>query len=234
MRSSKHARGVPLVLLALALSLVFALAVLPSRGKTDTVDTDGSVNVSQDLSYDFRVHALNCTYQAPTQTGTLFRFDTTDLPFEFSTVSFCDYRTDTSFSHKYYAGSGILVNANGTNATITLRESTGRLVSRIDYHGQPQVVFNGKIESVTYPKNATTYEGTDQMIQDWRNETWTPDDGIVVEHPNNVTMSGASFFLMTLEPMVTTEVPEFESLLPVVAVLSILLLLRRRICTVKE
>ena len=219
---------------ALAVSLVFVLAMLPSFGKTDTVDNGGSVNVSQGLSYDFRIHALNCTYQAPTQNGTLFRFDTTDLPFDFSTVSFCDYRTDTSFSHKYYAGSGILVNASGTNATITLRESTGRLVSRIDYQGQPQVVFNGKIESVTYPKNATTYEGTDQMIQDWRNKTWSPDDGIVVEHPSNVTLRGASFFLMTLEPTVTTEIPEFELVLPAVAGLSILLLLRRRICTAEE
>jgi len=224
---TRHGSRGAFALLALGMSFVFALGVLPSLGKTDTVDNNSSANSSQSLSYDFKVHALNCTFQTRTQNGTLFRFNAADLPFEFSTVYFGDYRSDTSYSHKYYGGSGILVNASGSNAVMVLRESSGRFVSRIDYHGQAQIVFNGKVESVTYPMAATTYEGTDQIIQDWRNMTWTPDDGVLVEHPSNVTLASAKFYLMTLEPSGATDIPEFE-LLPIIgAVIAVFLVVRR-------
>jgi len=208
-------------------SFVVALAVLPSLGMTDTFDGSSSADTSLGLSYDFRVHALNCSYQARTWNGTVFRFDSADLPFEFSTILFGDYRSDSTFTHTYYSGSGILLNATGTNAVMTLRENGGRFISRIDYHSQPQVVFNGKFESVTYPDNATVYEGTDQIIQDWRNGTWTPDVGVFVEHPSNVTLSGAKFYIMTIEPAGTTDIPEFD-LLPVFGITAMLFLMLRR------
>jgi len=224
---TRHGSRGAVVLLALGMSFAFALGVLPSLGRTDTVDNNSSANSSQSLSYDFKVHALNCTSQTRTQNGTLFRFNAADLPFEFSTVYFGDYRSDTSYSHKYYGGSGILVNASGSNAVMVLRENGGRFVSRIDYHGQAQIVFNGKVESVTYPLVATKYDGTDQIIQDWRNRTWTPDDGVLVEHPSNVTLASAKFYLMTLEPSGTTDIPEFEILPIVGAVIVVFLAVRR-------
>jgi len=214
--------------LALGLSLVFVFAVLPSLGKTDTVDTSNSANTTQNLSYDFKIYALNCTSQKHTQNGTLFKFATTDLPFDFSAVNFGDYRSDTTFSRKYYGGSGILVNATGMNATMVLKESSGQIVSRIDYHGQAQVVFNGKVESVTYPTNVTTYEGTDRIIQDWRNTTWAPNDGVIVEHPSNITLTSAKFYVMTLEPSAVTEIPEFE-LAPIVGGIVALFMLVRKV-----
>jgi len=219
-----------LILSALGTSFVLVLALLPSLGKTDTVDTSNSASTSQILSYDFKIYGLNCTSQKHAQNGTLFKFATTDLPFDFSALSFGDYRSDTTFSHKYYGGSGILVNATGANATMVLRESSGRFVSRIDYHGQAQVVFNGKVESVTYPANVTTYEGTEQIIQDWRNTTWTPNDGVIVEHPSNVTLTSAKFYVMTLEPSAITEIPEFE-LLPIVGGIVALFVIARRAVT---
>jgi hypothetical protein len=121
----------------------------------------------------------------------------------------------------------MLVNASGCNATITLRESNGRYVSCVDYHGQSQVVFNGKAESVTYPSNRTTYVGTDQMIQDWRNGTWTPSDGALVVHPSNVTLTEARFYLMTLEPNGQTDIPEYE-LMPAIGGAVLVILLMRR------
>lgn len=215
------------LLSALGVSFVIVLALLPSLGITDTVDTSNSANASQVLGYDFKIYALNCTSQKHTTGGTLFKFATADLPFDISAVSFGDHWSDTTYSHKYYGGSGILVNATGTNSTMVLRESSGRFVSTIDYHGQAQVVFNGKVVSVTYPTNLTTYEGTEQMIQDWRNTTWTPGDGIIVEHPSEVTLTGAKFYVMTLEPNAITDIPELD-LVPIVAVVMALFILVRK------
>ena len=215
------------VLSALGVSFVFVLALLPSLGMTDTVDTSNSANTSQVLGYDFKIYALNCTSQKHTPTGTLFKFNTADLPFNISAISFGDHSSDTTYSHKYYGGSGILVNATGSNATMILRESNGQLVSTIEYHGQAQVVFNGQVVSVTYPTSMTTYEGTEQMIQDWRSTTWTPGDGIIVEHPSAVDLGDAKFFVMTLEPDAITEIPEFEAVPIVVGVAALFILVRR-------
>lgn len=212
------------VLLAFGVSIAIMLAVLPSLGKTDTLDGSSSSDTSEGLRYDFRVHALNLTSMVRAAGGTIFKFRTADLPFDFSTVCFGDHRSDPTFSRTYYGGSGILVDAAGTSAVMTLKESTGRFISCVSYSGQAQVVFNGRVESVTYPTNTTTYHGTDQIVQDWRNGTWDPQDGVLVEHPSNIILSGAKFYLMTLEPSGITDIPEFD-LVPMVGAVAAISLL---------
>ena len=218
-----------LVLSSVGISLVLVLALLPSLGITDAVDTSKSSNATQVQSYDFRIYALNCTSQKHTQSGTLFKFATTDLPYDFSSVNFGDYRTDTTFSKKYYGGSGILVGATGKNATIVLRESSGQFVTEVNYHGQTQVVFNGRAEYVSYPSNVTTYEGTERIIQSWRNTTWNPSEGVIVEHPTNVTLTDAKFYVMALEPIQVTDIPEFELLPLVVGAMALIVIVRNAI-----
>ena len=212
------------VLFALGLCFILGISMIASLGSTESVDDTAPASASVVLSYDFKVHGLNCTSVSRTQNGTHFTFNTADLPFDFSTVYFGDHESDTTYSRKYYSGSGILVSASGANAVMTLRESSGRFVSRIDYHGQAQIAFNGKVESVSYPQNMTTYEGTDQIIQDWRNNIWDPSEGVLVEHPSNVTLDSAKFYVMTLEPSATTDIPEFE-LMPTIAAAVIVLLI---------
>jgi hypothetical protein len=88
-------------------------------------------------------------------------------------------------------------------------------------------VFNGKVVSVTYPANLTTYEGTEQMIQDWRDTIWSPGEGVIVEHPSNVSLTDAKFYVMTLEPVALTEIPEYP-LIPILgAVMAVFVLARR-------
>ena len=225
-RSERRIGRTP-TLLAMAIPLVLILAVLSTLGRSGA-DADSSPDTPRGLYYDFRVHALNCTSLSSTANGTLFRFNADDLPFEFSSICFGDYRADGTFSQKYYGGSGILVDATGLSTVMTLREGGGQFISAIDYHGQAQVVFNGKVESVTFPSNSTTYDGTDRIIQDWREGSWSPQEGVLVEHTSNVTLADAKFYLMTLEPSGTTDIPEFDPLLTVGAMIALFLIIRIR------
>lgn len=220
----------------IAAGAVFALIVsmLPVTEGPRAKESDTSANDKHAYSYDFRVHALNQSSAVRNESGTVFKFKEADLPFAFSTICFGDYRADTTFSRIYYGGSGILMNAWGGRASIVLMETNGKLVNRIDYTGQAQVVFNGRAESVTYPTTTTTYNGTDQIVQDWRNGDWTPTDGVFVEHPGNITLSNASFFLMTLEPVVVTDIPEFDLAIPGAFCVLMVILLRRRNSAVQE
>jgi hypothetical protein len=216
------------VLLALVVSFVLALAWSSSVAGNDDKDKGGSDSVSQSLGYVFKVHALNSLSRFVTSNGTIFRFDGQGLPFDFASLKFGDYREDTTFSQRYYGGSGMLVNASGGIATITLREGNGRFVTSVTYQGQSQLVFNGKVESVTYPNSRTTYVGTDQMIQDWRARAWTPNEGALLEHPANLTLTDAKFFVMTMEPSGLADIPEYE-LLPVLAACVMIVLVAARI-----
>jgi hypothetical protein len=220
-------------IVALGMSSVFILGVFLSQNHSGSGDSNGSVGGSANADYEFKVYALNTTAMTRAHDSTAFLFSISDLPFDFNSISFGDVGSDANHSRIYYAGSGILVNATGKNATVTLRESNGRTVSSIDYGGQEQIVFNGEVKSVTYPSLMTTYSGTDLMVQDWRNGIWAPNDGILVEHPNNVTVDRASFFLMVLESGGTFEIPEFGNVVPSVLasttlVVALLLIGRRR------
>ena len=215
-----------MLILALGISFALALGVLLPREDKGAEDRNSSVEGSPRLVYEFRVYPLDATTMTRTQNGTVFSFDVSDLPFDFNSIYFGDFRLDNKHSHIYYAGSGIRVNATGANATVTLKEGNGKAVSRIDYHGQDQILFNGWIESVTYPGVMTTYNGTDLMVQDWRIGSWAPNDGILVEHPTNVTPQSASFFLMAFEPQIASGIPEFSTVVTPVVTLTTLVVMQ--------
>jgi len=175
----------------------------------------------------FKVYALNHTSTRAVSNGTALFFDTARLQVNFSTVQFGDYRTDSRYSATYYAGSGVLLNSSGTNAWIALAESNGKLVSRVFYRGQTMVAFNGQTTTYINSSRPVAYNGTDLMVQDWRKGNWTPNDGIVIEHPKNVTLSGATFYLAVYQPGVSAQMPEFD-LIPAVASVFVVVLLARR------
>ena len=135
---------------------------------------------------------------------------------------------DSQHSATYYAGSGVLLNSSGTKAWIALAEGNGKLVSRVFYRGQTMVVLNGQTTTYINSSRPAAYNGTDLMVQDWRNGNWTPNDGIIIEHPKNVTISGARFYLAVYQPGVSAQMPEFDLLLPVMGFVAIAFVLIRR------
>ena len=212
--------------MAFGMASLFIGVLLP-HNHNGSSNSNSSVGEAKTTGYEFKVYALNATAMTRALDCTEFLFRASDLPFDFGSISFGDFRSDTNRTLIYYAGSGMLVNATGENATITLRENNGKTVSKINYGGQDQIVFNGEVKSVTYPRPMTTYNGTDLLVQDWRNGIWTPSDGIMVEHPGNVTVESASFFLMVHEPQGTYEVPEFGNIIsPLLALLVMVGLMR--------
>jgi len=209
--------------------LAFVLASLlhPIPGKASETSTDSSAPSPANNSYVFKVYALNHTSTKAVSNGTALFFDIAQLPVNFSIVQFGDYRMDSQYSATYYAGSGVLLNSSGTNAWIALAEGNGKLVSRVFYRGQTMVVLNGQTTTYINSSRPAAYNGTDLMVQDWRNGNWTPNDGIIIEHPKNVTISCARFYLAVYQPGVSAQMPEFD-LLPAVASLFVMVLLARR------
>lgn len=183
---------------------------------------------SSNGSYLLREYSLDETARETNGTSTSFFFETADLPFNLSSLRFGDFREDTQHIYTYYAGSGITLNATGTSARIFLRESNWKLICGAFYHGQGVVAFNG--QTTTYSKSdaSTAYNGTDIMVQDWKNGDWTPCDGALVEHPRNVTFDKAEFYLLVYEPGSTEQIPEFSSVAFVVPLAAVMILIRRR------
>ena len=211
--------------LALALSLALLLHPVPSKGNDTNSETIAPSPANN--SYEFRVYSLTHTLAIPSANGTVFFFDLSRLPVNMSSIQFCDFRGDTQYRSIYYAGSGILLNASGSNASITLKEGNGKLISNILYHGQRLVVLNGQTTTHINCGSHSVYSGTDLMVQDWRNGNWTPNDGILIEHPNNVTISGARLCLAVYQPVANVQVPEFE-LLPATMIVFFVVILARR------
>ncbi|MBU0623996.1 MAG: hypothetical protein KJ672_04035 [Candidatus Thermoplasmatota archaeon] len=211
--------------------MAFLLASLlhPIPGKASETSTESPAPSPANDSYAFKVCSLNHTSTRAVSSGTALFFDIAQLQVNFSSVQFGDYRMDSHYSGTYYAGSGILLNSSGTNAWITLREGDGKLVSSVFYHGQPLVVFNGQTTTYANCDRPAVFDGTDMMVQDWRKANWTPNDGIIIEHPENVTISGAMFYLAVYQPAVSANIPEFDGLLlPILGFVVIALVLIRR------
>lgn len=211
--------------LALAFSLALLFHPVPSKGNDTSSETIAPSPANN--SYEFKAYTINHTSTIPSANGTVFFFDLAQLPVNVSSIQFCDFRGDTQYRSIYYAGSGILLNASGSNASITLKEGNGRLIGNVFYHGQRLVVLNGQTRTYINCSNHSVYSGTDLMVQDWRNGSWTPDEGILIEHPNNVTISGARFCLAVYQPVANAEVPEFE-LLPATMIAFFVIVLARR------
>ena len=199
------------ILVAFTLALLF----VPKGLTFGSVDSNDVQSVPRNNSYEFKVYALNQTSVRISENGTYFSFRVEDLPFDIRSLRFGDFRTDTNYTLSYYAGSGILVSARGNNATLAIRESTGRLISEVRYHGQDLIVLTGETKYRSYP-SGVTWNGTDAMVQDWRAGKWTPGDGILIEHPESVTLGEAKFYVMVFEPVGNMQIPEYE-VVPVIA-----------------
>lgn len=225
---SRRKSRVAVAISILGLALLLASLIHSIPGKASETSTDSSAPSPANDSYVFKVYALNHTSTRAVSNGTALFFDIAQLPVNFSRVRFGDYRTDSQFSATYYAGSGVLLNSSGTNAWIALAEGNGKLVSRVFYRGQTIVALNGQTTTYINSSRPAAYNGTDLMVQDWRNGNWAPNDGIIIEHPENVTISGARFYLAVYQPGVSAQMPEFDLLLPIVGFVAITLVLIRR------
>jgi len=225
-KSSGHKRGAAVAISLLGLAFILASLLHPIPGKSSETSIDSSAPPPANNSYVFKVYALNHTSTRAVSNGTALLFDIAQLPVNFTSVRFGDYRMDTQYSATYYAGSGVLLNSNGSNAWIALAEGNGKLVSRVFYRGQTMVALNG--QTTTYSNRPATYDGTDLMVQDWRNGNWTPNNGIIIEHPKNVTISGARFYLAVYQPAISAQMPEFRLIMPVVGFVAIALVIIRR------
>ncbi len=225
MRRHRHVFAALIVLLAVGFLLPW---MIMQSDKTEQKNTVGSEPASISSNYTWKVYYLNQTSKVSQTNGTSFAFNTADLPFIFGSVVFGDFRDDPTHSCIYYGGCGILVDANGSSASVSLSEASGKSVSSVPYLGQSMIVFSGERRSVSYPNDSTSYFGTDQIALDWKNGTWSPSQGILVSHPSNVSLSSSVFCLMVFEPAGSTEIPEFGALpLPVVCSLLVTLALAR-------
>ena len=226
-RSRRKSRApVAISILGLAFLFVSLLHLIP--GIVSETSTDSSAPSPANNRYVFKVYALNHTSTRAVSNGTALFFDMAQLPVNFSSLHFGDYRMDSQYSATYYACSGVLLNSSGTNAWIALAEGNGKLVSRVFYRGQTIVALNGQTTTYINSSKLAAYNGTDLMVQDWRNGNWTPNDGIIIEHPKNVTISGARFYIGVYQPGVTTQIPEFDLLAPIVGFIAIAFVLIRR------
>jgi hypothetical protein len=197
-----------------------------SRGPSESTLSQpaGSQN-----DYSWRVYMLNQSEMTHGTNRTTFLFNIGDLPFAFESILFGDFREDTCHQAIYYGGCGILVNASGGNGTVVLKEGAGKLVASVQYKGQDLIVFSGERISVSYPVASTSYYGTDKIAEDWRNGTWHPGDGVLLDHPDNITVASATFCLMVFEPDGAVLVPEFDFIsVTAVCMLAIFLIGARR------
>jgi len=212
----------------LGLGFVLAALLHPIPGKAGETSTDSSAPFPTNNSYMFKVYALNHTSTRAVSNGTALFFDLAQLPINFIGVRFGDYRKDTQYSATYYAGSGVLLNASGSNAWIALAEGNGKLVSSVFYRGQNIVALNGQTTTYINSSRPAAYNGTDLMVQDWRNGNWTPNDGIIIEHPKNVSISSARFYLAVYQPSVSAQMPEFGLIPAVTSIVVVIILVGRR------
>lgn len=221
----KSRAAIAISVLGFAFLLASLLHSIPDKASETSADSAAPSPAND--SYVFKVYALNHTSTRVVSNGTALFFDLAQLPVNFSRVQFGDYRMDTQCSATYYAGSGVLLNSSGTNAWIALAEGNGKFVSRVFYRGQTMVALNGQTTTYINSSRPAAYNGTDLMVQDWRNGNWTPNDGIIIEHPKNVTISGARFYLAVYQPGVSAQMPEFDLLPAVLSVFVVVVLARR-------
>jgi hypothetical protein len=200
------------VALGVLVAIVLLIQALPENRSPDSKESTKSLPSVAPNPYQWRVYMLNQSAVLAQNAGTSFSFRAEELPFSFESVMFGDFRADVDHRATYYGGCGILVNASGGSALLVLRESAGKFISSVNYLGQALIVFSGETKSVSYPTESTSYSGTDKLIEDWRNGTWSPDDGIVIEHPKNVSMTESVFCFMVFEPSGEILVPELQSL----------------------
>jgi hypothetical protein len=215
------------VALVVLVAIVLLIQALPEDKSPSSKESTKSLPSIATNPYQWRVYMLNQSSVHAQSSGTSFSFRAEELPFSFESVMFGDFRADVDHRVTYYGGCGILVNATGGSAPLVLRESAGKLISTVNYLGQNLIVFSGETKSVSYPTESTSYSGTDRLIEDWRNGTWSPNDGILVEHPKNVSVTKAVFCLMVFEPSGEILIPELQNL-PVIVFLFVIVVFGAR------
>jgi hypothetical protein len=227
-KNRRHARR-GIMIVGIMISFILAAGLL-ARGEikepSETVMSQPSFSQND---YSWRVYMLNQSEAIQEANRTTFLFNIEDLPFAFESILFGDFREDTDHEAIYYGGCGILVNASGSDGTVILKERAGKLIASVQYRGQDLIVFSGERKSVSYPVASTSYYGTDKMAEDWRNGTWHPGDGVLLDHPDNINVASATFCLMVFEPDGVVLVPEFDFVsIPVVCMLAIFVIGARR------
>lgn len=227
----RSGKRVTIVAVVLGFVAVLLLQMVPDAEEGDAASAQETVAEQDINTYVFAVYGLNHTERIPTGTGTLFTFDSGQLPFDFSKLDYGEFRGDTEFTSRYYAGMSLLVRAEGANASIRFLEGNGKSVEQIAYQGQSLIVLNGW-ESTSRDSKGKVIDnvwGSMQIVAyDWRDGLWCSETGIMVEHPANVTVSGASLCLMVYEPGSGTEIPEFGPVSACGALAILVMLLTRR------
>ncbi|MBN1677688.1 MAG: hypothetical protein JW880_04045 [Candidatus Thermoplasmatota archaeon] len=204
---------------------------VPGALSESGVSTQESSEGQSNGTYEFVVYVLNHTTRTSNGTTTLFTFDIDQLPFDFDDLEFGDFREDPCYLSRYYGGMSLLARAEGSTTNISFEEANGKPIEQIAYQSQSLVVLNGW-ESVSKDGAGVVIDhkwGSMQIVAyDWRDGGWSPGDGIAVEHPAEVTVSGATLCLMVYEPGDTTDIPEFGPLLACVTLVVLVFLARRR------
>lgn len=222
--------------LAFISSLVLAVILLSlltqSHGEEKTTNGEKSSVNPPVNSYVMRIYTLNDTERVSTGIGTLFVFNSQCLPFEFGSLRFGDFREDTEYSSRYYAGMGLLASAEGCNATLTLLEGNGQLIQEIAYHGQSLIALGGW-DSISGDNDGSVMDHSWGSMSipayDWRAGSWAPESGILIEHPANVTIAKVTIDLMVFEPTISTGIPEFTPVCASIVAAVLILSMRKRI-----
>ena len=218
------------VIPSLVLAIILLTLLIQSLGQERPVNGDKSSVNPPSNCYEMRVYALNHTERNSISIGTLFRFNAHDLPFDFGSLRFDDFREDSKYSSRYYAGMGLLASADGYNATVTLWEGNGHFILEIAYHGQSLIAVGGW-ESISRDNNGAVIDHSWGSMavpaHDWKDGSWIPENGILIEHPANVTITKATIDLMIFEPASKTDIPEFTPLHASLVAMVMILLTRR-------
>lgn len=207
-----------------------SLGVFLNEGSAGAADAKETDSESTKRGYEFIVYTLNCSGESSTGTGTLITFDEHELPFDFSEIRFGDFRMDTQYVDSYYGGLCLVISAYGPCGNLTFKEGNGKNIQEIRYEGQPLIVLNGW-EYVSRDSDGKIIDRIWGSMQtpayDWRDGTWVPSDGILVESLDDMTLSNASLCLMVFEPSNTTSIPEFNLVLGCMACAILVVLVRR-------
>ena len=162
----------------------------------------------------FTVYSMRGTCSNTGTNVTSVTFDSSELPFEFTSLLFSSLQGGSVSGATSYAGSGMILNVTGPHGSITMKEQSGKVIRTLQYQGQPTLVFNGETAYTATPKAYAEFEGTEILIQDWLKGTWSPEAGVVLERPTGMTIDTSEFYLMVFQPQ--APVPEF-GMFPLVA-----------------
>ena len=129
---------------------------------------------------------------------------------------------DPDFGHSYYKGLGLRTwvgSCVSNNFTLILREDSGKELGNWTYRGQ----------SVLYLGASSSASGMNIAFEDWKSGQWSPSDSLFFEFPSStgLILKNASLDVMVMTPTIV-EVPEFEPVLPLVAIVGLLLVIRGR------